>query len=240
MPKPLSSRQLSFGDSFILYDEAFLVDPELAFFDPDYWRSQGDVTPVFAGRGSAFFFQYEKNDCVLRHYCRGGLVRYFSKDRYFWTGLDNTRAWREWFLLAQLQQQGLPVPRPLAAMVRRKGLWYRADLIIERFLNVKTLSVAAVQAMPNECWQAIGVCVRRFHDAGVYHADLNAHNILLGKGGEVYLIDFDRGELRAPEWVWQSANLERLKRSLVKLKSQGVITGFNEAAWSALLEGYGG
>ncbi len=67
--------------------------------------------------------------------------------------------------------------------------------------------------MDDARWAAIGRCLRRFHDAGVQHADLNARNIMLGEQGEVWVLDFDRGRLRAPG-AWSGRVLDRLERSL--------------------------
>lgn len=49
---------------------------------------------------------------------------------------------------------------------------------------------------------------------GVHHADLNAHNILLADDGAVYVLDFDRGRIRA-RGAWENNVLARLHRSLV-------------------------
>jgi 3-deoxy-D-manno-octulosonic acid kinase len=49
----------------------------------------------------------------------------------------------------------------------------------------------------------------------VQHADLNSRNIMLGEQGEVWVLDFDRGRLRAPG-AWSTRSLDRLARSLVK------------------------
>jgi 3-deoxy-D-manno-octulosonic acid kinase len=87
-----------------------------------------------------------------------------------------------------------------------------------------------------EDWRAVGRCIRRFHDAGVYHADLNAHNVLLA-GSVVYVLDFDRGRYRAPG-TWQAANLARLRRSLDKLARQSKSFFCTEDDWVALGEGY--
>ena len=67
-------------------------------------------------------------------------------------------------------------------------------------------------------WEETGRLVRRFHRAGLDHADLNAHNILFDAGGKGWLIDFDRGRLRIPETRWRRDNLARLRRSLLKLR----------------------
>ena len=75
-------------------------------------------------------------------------------------------------------------------------------------------AVLAAGPMDDARWAAIGRCLRRFHDAGVQHADLNARNIMLGEQGEVWVLDFDRGRLRAPG-AWSGRVLDRLERSLV-------------------------
>ena len=46
---------------------------------------------------------------------RGGLVGKLVRDRYVWTGEDNTRPFVEWRLLAKLAVNDLRVPRPAAA-----------------------------------------------------------------------------------------------------------------------------
>ena len=85
-------------------------------------------------------------------------------------------------------------------------------------------------------WVGIGRCIRRFHDLGVCHADLNAHNILLSEEA-VYLIDFDRCQLRKAG-LWRDRNLVRLRRSLEKIAYGLPAERFTEADWHALLDGY--
>jgi len=80
--------------------------------------------------------------------------------------------------------------------------------------------------------------IRCFHHHGVWHADLNANNILIDTETRLYLIDFDRGRLRQPSRQWQQANLDRLKRSLLKLQSHAESFYFAESDWQTLLAGY--
>src|SRR6185503_20837625 len=104
-------------------------------------------------------------------------------------------------------KEGLPVPQPVAAQVRRAGpLLYRCDLITRRIPGARSL--AELVAGPAS-WEEAGRCVRRFHAAGVWHADLNAHNLLFDGDGRAHLIDFDRGERRVAAAGWQQANLAR-------------------------------
>ena len=221
----------------ILYDADQIGKIDSAFFEPETWRRHGALSGEARGRGAAWFVQHEGRALVLRHYRRGGLLGPWLGDRYFWLGLARTRAFREWHLLAQLYRRGLPVPLPVAAQVRRRGLCYRADLVTRRLEGAESLAQRLTrETLGRARWRAVGTCLRRFHDVGAWHADLNAHNVLL-VADEVYLIDFDRGRLRDPG-AWRARNLARLKRSLDKLAGERPGFHFNAPAWTALLAGY--
>ena len=83
----------------------------------------------------------------------------------------------------------------------------------------------------------VGALVARFHRAGVWHADLNAHNVLVTSGA-LYLIDFDRGRLRKPAPRWCRANLRRLRRSLLKLGAGTDPAAFEQNVWGPLVARY--
>jgi len=103
----------------------------------------------------------------------------------------------------------------------------------------RTLARALAEApLDAKAWHAIGACVGRLHEHGVQHADLNAHNLLLGRDGEVYVLDFDRGRLRS-RGTWEQAVLERLRRSLRKVTAGLPPDRFDDAAWQTLLGGLG-
>lgn len=227
-----------------LYDSDQLSTISAACFDPELLAREGHLHGMAQGRGTTQFIELENLPCVLRHYRRGGWAARLLGDRYWRADLQNTRAWREWHLLAAMVSQGLPVPEPVAARVVEHGSFYTADLITRHLLNTRPLSlVLRESALSAEQWQAIGRCVRRFHNAGVYHADLNAHNILLGMDAEsvnsdVYVIDFDKGKMRPPATDWQLENLARLQRSLLKLERQASSFYFAENDWGQFVEGW--
>ena len=95
------------------------------------------------------------------------------------------------------------------------------------------------RALEQDLWWEIGACIRSFHDARIYHADLNARNILLNpQNGNVHLIDFDKGSIRQLGEGWKVSNLARLQRSLNKFKSMNTSFYYDEQSWQALLDGY--
>ncbi|MDN6298637.1 MAG: 3-deoxy-D-manno-octulosonic acid kinase [Halomonas sp.] len=199
----------------LLPSGAFLPD----HFSPDYWRARGQVTGEAPGRGSSLFitpYAGAAEQWVLRPYRRGGLVARLSRARYLWTGIERTRAFREIRLTARLFTLGLPVPRPVAVCVTRHGPAYEAALITWRIAGAGALAerLANATATPS-LLERVGRMIRRFHDAGLDHVDLNARNILIDADDTPWLIDLDRCRLRAPG-KWQRANLTRLERSLNK------------------------
>ena len=141
---------------------------------------------------------------------------------------------------AEIARLGLPGPAVVAARHCRHGLFYSADLITRRIADVQTLAEClAAGRLDGELAEEVGALVARFHRAGIWHADLNAHNVLVAPD-ELYLIDFDRGRLRPPAMAWQQANLQRLRRSLLKLGADGQgEAAFEKNIWQPLLYRYG-
>ncbi|TAM57262.1 MAG: 3-deoxy-D-manno-octulosonic acid kinase [Rhodanobacter sp.] len=224
----------------ILFDAMAAPQVDHDWFAPAYWRERGALRTLAGGRGGVAIIASPVGGCVLRHYRRGGTVAALMDDRYLWTGADRTRPFVEFRLLGEIARHGLPAPAVVAARYVRHGLFYTADLITRRIADAHTLAECLAAGRLDETLAAaVGELVARFHRAGIWHADLNAHNVLVTPGG-LYLIDFDRGRLRAPATVWQRANLRRLRRSLLKLGAavQGE-AGFGQTVWQPLLERYG-
>lgn len=225
-------------NEYIIYDAQLAGQLSPQWFNPEYWQRQGQLQAVSAGRGQAWFIQQQDKDYVLRHYRRGGMAAKISADRYLWMSLSSTRAWREYQLLVKLQQLGLPAPRPVAARVVRHGWFYSADILTHKIADSQPLShVLLQQPLSDSTWQLIGKCIRAFHRQHIYHADLNAHNILLDGSGRIFLIDFDKSRVDQ-DTSWHQRTLQRLLRSLRKLQGQDTNFHFCETDWHALLTGY--
>ncbi|MGC3874099.1 3-deoxy-D-manno-octulosonic acid kinase [Halomonas sp. GXIMD04776] len=247
---------LQLGKEYILYDAGILWDatgtsqiatahptpvtPDPAWFKAGFWQARGAVIGQAPGRGTSLFVDASsvtsgtapgEAQWVLRGYHRGGLVARVTTSRYIWLGLERTRAFRELRLTALLYEKGLPVAQPVASLVRRVGPIYEAALLTARIKNARALAEVLPQA-DKALLIRVGRTIRRFHEAGLDHVDLNARNLLITPDEQVWLIDLDRCRLRRPG-RWQQSNLQRLARSLTKFSSNDT-----DRHWPPLLQGY--
>ncbi|MFZ2508005.1 MAG: 3-deoxy-D-manno-octulosonic acid kinase [Steroidobacteraceae bacterium] len=212
-------QRLAVDRGAILFDPQRVDDPGWELFDRDRWRRRGALTAHTGGRGSIHFIEDRGRHWALRRYLRGGIVASLVRERFLYFGENRTRSFRELRLLAALLEKGLPVPAPVAAVYRRESCTYVAELITDRLVGAASLTEMLRAGRMNEWrWAEIGRCLRRFHDAGVQHADLTANNIMLGEPAGVWVLDFDRGRLREPG-AWRERVLDRLSRSLAKVSS---------------------
>ncbi len=237
--KPVVHKQPS---QAIVYDPGCMDLPAAEAFSMEYWQEQGALSGQALGRGSAWFVDAPFGAVVLRQYLRGGWAAKLSRRHYFFTTAARSRPFREFDVLASLYQAGLPVPRPVAALCRFQGIFATGAILTKCIAGTQTLAdaLAAENADTGddaEVWAGVGKCIRRFHEAGVWHADLNARNILLDADAQVFLIDFDRARLTPGKPVDGRNNLARLKRSLDKLWPGSRASGL-QSAWEQLLAGY--
>jgi 3-deoxy-D-manno-octulosonic acid kinase len=212
------------------------------WFDCDHWQQRNAIIGQSRGRHITWFIQppQELDDSawVLRHYYRGGLIAKLTDDQFVYTGMKQTRGFREVSLLQTMLEMGLPVPKPIGARVTRKGLFYTADLLMEKIQAKDLVAKLKVGRLSEELWGNVGKTIASFHQKGIYHADLNAHNILLDEAEQCWLIDFDRCEQRAIHSDWQQQNIQRLKRSFVKEQELHPQFYFDDNSWQCLLAGY--
>jgi len=209
--------------------------PNKDWFNAQYWANQGRLLGTYAGRGSVWMIKSDDSKWVLKHYYRGGLYAKISRDKYLWSGIENTRAVREFRLLTHMHEKGLPCPKPIAVQVKKTGLFYTNDLITQYIRHKHTFADIITQSTP-KLWHQVGELIGHFHVAGIYHADLNVHNLLIN-GEDIYLIDFDKGTIKSNLNNWPQANLARLKRSIEKETQQSCDKELS-AHWQALLNGH--
>jgi 3-deoxy-D-manno-octulosonic acid kinase len=245
MTRELQIKTYQQEKTYCLYnsDEISNFSPHL--LDVSHWQNNNAIAGSAQGRGTTWFVQYsEKNQqlkqWVLRHYYRGGLIGKLINDSYWFTSQKDTRAAREFYLLTHMQKLALPSPKPIACRVIRRGLFYQADLLSSRIEHAQDLvALLSKGSISQVLWHKIGLTIKRFHDNNIYHHDLNAHNILIDNTDNIFLIDFDRGEIRANNHkTWQQDNMARLQRSFLKEFNKHYSFHWQNANWQFLLEGY--
>lgn len=218
------------------------TDIQACWFDSRYWQKNGSIVGSSRGRHITWFVQPPSVEgysrWVLRHYYRGGLVAKITKDYFVYTGIKNTRAFKEVTLLLTMLEMDLPVPKPIGARIYRRGIFYTADLLMEKIDAKDLVAQLRTAQLTEKIWNNIGKNIARFHKKGVYHADLNAHNIMLDSTDKVWLIDFDRCEVKSINKNWQQKNIERLERSLVKERGIHSQFYFDAENWQWLIAGY--
>lgn len=222
----------------IVYDQTLVSHIREALFEPTSWPDAKVVPGTAGGRGKTLLINVDQQQWALRHYHRGGMAGRLLSDQYLWLGAQRTRSFCEWLLLERLSEMGLPVPRPVAGRFIRQGPIYTADLITVRIPDVVPLSTRlSTGSISPDVWREIGRMIGRFHAAAIFHADLNAHNVQIDDQERCFLLDFDRGRIRAVRGTWMTQNLQRLHRSLTKISRDSAIE-FSGREWDSLLAGY--
>ncbi|MGH8029257.1 MAG: 3-deoxy-D-manno-octulosonic acid kinase [Arenimonas sp.] len=203
------------GLAGIVFDRARLRQADASIFDQACYPGATQVDGE-GGRGAAWFVDTEAGPAVIKHYRRGGAMRHVSTGGYVWLGERQVRSVREYALLRTMGDLGLPVPVPLAAGWERDGLVYRASLMTLRINGVESFAAVVSARGADAPWDVVGGTLARFHKPGYRHADLNAHNVLVGPGDAIHVIDWDKGRIELAGGRWPDRVLDRLERSLRK------------------------
>jgi tRNA A-37 threonylcarbamoyl transferase component Bud32 len=166
---------------------------------------------------------------VIRQYTHGGLLGFAIRDLYF----AGSRAFDELRLTEALRAAGIPTVESVGAMqVPALCFFYRAFFLsvekpgaldlLDFFRNLPGNPTSKDLLLKRNIINETGRVLRRFHDAGFFHADLQLKN-LLTDGDRVLVIDLDRSLQRDPLLPGQRmSNLLRLNRSVEKHLRQGL------------------
>jgi len=159
----------------------------------------------------------------VRRARRGGLLAYFNRDLYF--GLRR-RLTHKITISTEARSRGIPVAEALGALIEPFAFGLERGAMITRAMAGMTLwEFLRIEDDPTvrslvleEARRAITL----MHRGGLFHADLNLHNLFVTRSGErmtVVLLDLDKARFyHAPlDSKLQSQNLNRLRRSAKKL-----------------------
>ncbi len=195
----------------------------------DWAKSQEDRV-VLSGRGLVHSIPAPlpgpeaRSRWAVRHYLRGGRVTTHLGDLYL--GIGKPRPFWEIKAIETARARGIRTPAAVCGATYSFGAAYRCDLVTEAIPDVRTLTDLLLEQ--NDLIQSLnslaraGDLIRSLDDAGVYHVDLNANNILLPQklDGPAWVVDFDRARVTAPGSLSFASRMKcRLVRSILKIRA---------------------
>jgi Lipopolysaccharide kinase (Kdo/WaaP) family len=187
-----------------------------------------DAAPALGNRRSAVAMTISGlPPMFVRRYRRGGLMRFVIAELY--AGLV-PRPLHELMVTAAARQRGMPVVEPVGAMVESIGPCLYRGWFLTRALEGVTmwnlLLAGDRRELRREALRKSRDTVDRLHQGGLYHADLNFHNLFACIGKEplaVIALDLDKARLypAALPPALQHRNFRRLARSARRLFEAG-------------------
>lgn len=206
---------------------------------PPSSTAEGEISAGAGNRNSGFPLKLGNGaDLFIRFACRGGLMRFITRGLYLGV---NPRPVRELAVTAEARRRGLPVAEPMGAMVQWLAPALYRGAFITRMLHGMTLwqfvQTDDDQAVRSHVIEEARRAINLAHQQGLFHADLNLHNIFVSTASESFsiaLLDLDKARLYAPPLVpaLRAKNLARLRRSINKLDPRGHY--FNDAVVKTL------
>jgi tRNA A-37 threonylcarbamoyl transferase component Bud32 len=199
------------------WEQALPVDALLGGAPLPAWGAS--VPHALTGRGPIHVLQTPRGQLVVKELRRGGLLGGLARRTF----LDPRRGWREAEAAEALAARGIATPEVVAVRsVRLAPGLFRLEIATARvaargdLLELARAPGTDLRALA----RAAGATLRRAHDAGLRHRDLNAKNLLVPAEGareELVVLDLDRCSVGAPlTRAERVAALARLARSLVK------------------------
>jgi len=197
--------------SVLILRRGLSLPPDLAENPERFLRDHGRAS----GRGALARVEMAGGGALLlKKYRHGGLLRGVLPDVFAGSG----RMLRDLAASERARSQGIPCAAVAGLiLVRRAGPLWTGYLLTDEIAGARTLDEALAAGDAGTLAAEAVRTVRRLHDAGVLHRDLNLKNLLV-RNGEIFVIDLDGARLAdSPTPARRFANLSRLDRSYEKL-----------------------
>jgi len=192
------------------------------------WASQQEGRSEFPGRGQVYSVSRPvagpegSKRWAVRHYYRGGAMAMHMVDRYLRAG--RLRPLRELAASVTARARGIRTPAVVCGIAYTQGHHYTADLVTEVVPDSVTLADTLLANDGTSGWLVAmaqaGALIRQLAEAGVFHVDLNARNILLQTKPKdaAFVVDLDRARiLKRPSASTADRMRARLIRSILKI-----------------------
>jgi tRNA A-37 threonylcarbamoyl transferase component Bud32 len=192
---------------------------ELGLHRREGWQERLSAPAGAAGRGATRSIELPSGRSArLKRLHRGGWAASLWRDRYAGRErlLDNLR------VPLEAARRGVPTAAPLALLIERAGAGlHRAWLAVEELdaADLRTRLAAGSPPSTEQLGATLSV-VRRMHERGIEHRDLNLGNLLVGDGPgpPAFVIDLDGARVHDGPLSFRARlrGLRRLERSYVK------------------------
>lgn len=186
------------------------------------WAASRPERRVFTGRGAAYGVALGGVAAVVRHARHGGLLAPLLGDVF----AGRPRFYREAALARRLAEGGVRTPAVLAGVRYGAGPLHRADVATERIEGADLVELFFGDHPPEgparaAALEAVGGLIRRLHDLGYVHPDLQLRNLLVAGAGApapaAWLLDVDTCRpMRRDADTERARNLARFERSWAK------------------------
>jgi len=161
---------------------------------------------------------------VIKHYRRGGLMRYFIKQRYLKMG--KTRDQIEFEMLQVVRNLGINAPEPVA-YAHRGCIFYQAWLVsraIKHPLSLALLSLKDEKKTRQAMESVIGQ-ISLLIQNDILHVDLHPGNIVVDGADQIFLVDFDKGQIHpGSKEKLRNRYLTRWQRAVTKHRLPDILT----------------
>ena len=155
---------------------------------------------------------------VVKHYSRGGLLRFVAGGTYLKNGA--TRGQQEYETLCEVKEMGVNVPDPVAFAFKGK-LFYKAWLVTKEIPGRRTL--VELSAMDEDlCFDALESLIFQFSlliKNRIFHVDLHPGNVVVDRNKTVFILDFDKAyKFQGSLNRLRDLYLRRWRRAVIKHK----------------------
>jgi hypothetical protein len=180
----------------------------------------------------------DRVEIFVRRSRRGGLMRFLISDLYFGV---RPRPLRELAVAAEAYRRGVPTAEPLGAMVESVAMAiYRGSFLTRAIRGMTLWEFVRTDDDPvvrSHVLEQARRAIDAMHQKGLFHADLNLHNLFVTQAGESFatiILDLDKARLfrTSVPAGRRRLNLARLRHSARKLDPEGRY--LNESALALL------
>jgi len=185
---------------------------------------------VLGGRTALTLEQMDEfGPVAIKSYCRGGWMRYLNKQRHL--KLGKTRAQIEFEMLQVVRNLGINAPEPVV-YAHRGYIFYRAWLVsraIKHPLSLALLSLKDEKKTRQAMESVIGQ-ISLLIQNNILHVDLHPGNIVVNGTGQIFIVDFDKGQIHhGSREKLRNRYLARWQRAVTKHRLPEILTEMLQA-----------